>query len=195
MFAATRKCPTAVKDTQSLVNMIITSGILPKSRLINGHNDAGADVSKHALLLCLEQTSCRVSIQRHSLEANHAETKAASEALRSRLMWIINNRIQISNKINRATLIVNGYEARPASKTERPRITCRNRRSASHPPQSKWRRPTLGTEFIVRTSAVTARLPTHRPALSLDEELPRQHAMATQRGGNQHSRDPSTITR
>ena len=57
------------------------------------------------------------------------------------------------------------------------------------------RRPTLGTDFIVRTSAVTARLPTHRPALSLDEELPRQHAMATQTGGNQHSREPSTITR
>ena len=56
-------------------------------------------------------------------------------------------------------------------------------------------RPPLGTGLIVRTSAVTARLPTHRPALSLDEELPRQHAMATQRGGNQHSRDPSTITR
>ena len=53
MFAATRKCPTAVKDTQSLVNMIITSGILLESGLINGHNDAGADVSKHALLLCL----------------------------------------------------------------------------------------------------------------------------------------------
>ena len=56
-------------------------------------------------------------------------------------------------------------------------------------------RPPLGTGLIVRTSAVTARLPTHRPALSLDEELPRQHAMATQRGGNQRSRIPSTITR
>ena len=43
------------------------------------------------------------------------------------------------------------------------------------------RRPTSGTDFIVRTSAVTARLPTHRPALTLDEELPGQHAMATQR--------------
>ena len=141
------------------------------------------------------KTVCKVSIKRNSLEANHAETKAASEALRSGLVWIINNKVHISNKINKAITIVNGYEARPASRTERPRITCRNRRSASHPPQPKLRRPTLGTEFIVRTSAVTARLPTHRPALSLDEELPRQHAMATQRGGNQHSRDPSTITR
>ena len=44
-------------------------------------------------------------------------------------------------------------------------------------------RPPLGTGLIVRTSAVTARLPTHRPARRLDEELPRQHAMATQRGG------------
>ena len=43
-------------------------------------------------------------------------------------------------------------------------------------------RPPLGTGLIVRTSAVTARLPTHRPALNLDEELPGQHAMATQRG-------------
>ena len=69
------------------------------------------------------KTVCRVSIKRNSLEANHAETKTASEALRSGLMWVINNRIQISNKINRATAIVNGYEARPASNTERPRTT------------------------------------------------------------------------
>ena len=53
MFAATRKCPTAIKDAQSLVNMTITSGILLKSGLINGHNDAVADVSKHALIQCL----------------------------------------------------------------------------------------------------------------------------------------------
>ena len=126
--------------------------------------------------------------------ANHAETKAASDAHRSGLMWIINNKVHISNKINKAIAIVNGYEARPASRTERPRITCRNRRSASHTPQSKWRRPTLGTEFIVRTSAVTARLPTHRPALSLDEELPGQHAMATQRGTSNTALDQSTTT-
>ena len=47
-------------------------------------------------------------------------------------------------------------------------------------------RPPLGTGLIVRTSAVTARLPTHRPALSLNEELPGQHAMAMRRGHWQH---------
>ena len=49
----------------------------------------------------------------HAADCDH-KNNTASEAFRSGLMWIINNKVHISNKIDRAIAVVNGYEARPA---------------------------------------------------------------------------------
>ena len=96
-------------SAQSLVNMATTSSILHKSELIiERYTTTLEQMSQNTHYYYVLKTVCRVSIKRKSLKANHAETKAASEALRSGLVWIINNEVHISNKNNKAIAIVNG---------------------------------------------------------------------------------------
>ena len=89
--------------------MAITSSILPESELIiERYTTTLEQMSQNTHYYNVLKTGCRVAIKWKSLKANHAETKAASEALRSGLVWIINNEVHISNKNNKAIAIVNG---------------------------------------------------------------------------------------
>ena len=79
--------------------MAITSGILLKSELIiERYMTTLEQMSQNTHYYYVLKIVCRVSIKRKSLKANHAETKAASEALRSGLVWVINNEAHISNR-------------------------------------------------------------------------------------------------